>query len=375
MQKSNGIKSFATNILLSDYFVLYLSIAFFLIVWAFIPAMGGPRNIENILSNMWPLLALTIGQMFVLILAGIDLSQTGLIGFLSVIGGLIVSEKLDPALFEKSPLWGTFIDETGSKLSDTTTGIFVAILAMVAIGVVVGIINGTLIAKLKMPAFMVTLVMQMLLSALALFITKSENVSGMPDEFITIGNDYLVGVFSIGSFIVIGLCVLAWVILQRSKLGRWLYATGMNPKTSRVSGVPVDKVTIFAYAFSGLCAAIGSLLYTTRMMAGRPTLGADILMDIIGGAVIGGTSMFGGKGKVTGTIFGVLFFTMMSNALNHMKLDFATINIAKGAIILAAAYIDVTRMKLMKSISIIDNKKPFFGGKNKLQAGKSKEAV
>jgi len=353
--KTGTLRTLARNMLLSDYFVLYLSIIFFLVVWIFVPALGKTRNIENIFSNMWPLLILAIGQMFVLILGGIDLSQTGLIGFLSVAGGLLVTEKLNPELFTKSPLWGVLINENGSIIRNGSVAIVLAILVMVILGTLVGFINGVFIAKLKMPAFIVTLVMKMLLSAIALFLTKSENVSGLRDSFVTIGNDNVVWVLTPGSFIVIALCVVAYIILQKSMLGKWLYATGMNPKTSKVSGIPTDRVIIFSYAFSGFCVAIGSLLYTTRMMAGRPTLGADILMDIIGATVIGGTSMFGGKGRVSGTIFGVLFFILISNALNHMRLDFATINIVKGAIIIIAAYIDVTRMRLIKNVVITDS--------------------
>lgn len=366
--KTGALRASARNMLLSDYFVLYLSIAFFLVVWAFVPALGKTRNIENIFSNMWPLLILAIGQMFVLILGGIDLSQTGLIGFLSVAGSMLVTERLNPELFAKSPLWGVLINENGSVIQNVNAAMTLAILVMAVLGTLVGVLNGVLIAKLKMPAFIVTLVMKMLLSAVSLFTTKSENVSGLPDAFVSIGNDNVVWVLTLGSFIVIALCVVAYIILQKSMLGKWLYATGMNPKASKVSGIPVDRVVIFSYAFSGFCVAISSLLYTTRMMAGRPTLGADILMDIIGATVIGGTSMFGGKGRVSGTVFGVLFFVLISNALNHMRLDFATINIVKGAIILIAAYIDVTRMRLMKNVVMTNTSGRKHGEKEPISA-------
>ncbi len=355
--KKNKLSQILEKLLLSDYFVLYLSIVCFLILWLFIPVLGSQRNIENIFSNMWPLLAIAIGQMFVLLIGGIDLSQVGLIGFLSVIGSAVVCRKLNPNVFSNSPLWGKVLFENGSGIESIPLSIALSILIMLLFAVLIGLLNGLLISKFKMPNFMVTLVFQMLLSAVAIFLTASENITGLPDAYITIGNDNVFSVFSIGSFIVIAQCIAAHFILSKTKLGKWIYAVGMNPKASRISGIPNDKIVIFVYIASAFSTAIGTLLYTTRMMAGRPTLGATILMDIIGATVIGGTSMYGGKGKVTGTIFGVLFFVLLGNVLNHMRLNYATINIVKGAAIMVAAYIDVTRMKLSKNILIADDKK------------------
>jgi ribose transport system permease protein len=105
-------------------------------------------------------------------------------------------------------------------------------------------------------------------------------------------------------------------------------------------------VVVLAYVLSGFCAAVGSILYSARLEAGRPTLGRDLLLDVIGAAVIGGISLFGGKGKVLGAVYGVLFFVVLDNSLNKMPLDFYSIDIIKGCVILMAAVLDALRTRI-----------------------------
>ena len=160
-----------------------------------------------------------------------------------------------------------------------------------------------------MPPFMVTLVTMSFFSGLAIYLTQSENVRPLPDSFIAIGKGTL-GPISLPMLIVVVLAALAFVVLDRSILGRWFYAVGQNAETAKISGVPTKRVIVLAYAFSGLCAAVGAILYSARLEAGRPTLGRNLLLDVIGAAVIGGISLFGGKGKVLWAVYGVLFFAV-----------------------------------------------------------------
>ncbi len=130
-------------------------------------------------------------------------------------------------------------------------------------------------------------------------------------------------------------------------MGRWFYATGSNQRTSKVSGVPVARVIIMAYVLSGMFAAMGAVFYSARLGAGRPTLGATLLLDVVGATVIGGTSLFGGKGKIMWTVFGVLFFVLLDNSLNLLNLSFYWVQIVKGSVILLAATLDVLRTRLL----------------------------
>ncbi|MBN1479241.1 ABC transporter permease [candidate division KSB1 bacterium] len=333
------------KVILSQHFVLYLSLTYFFILWLFMPYIANLRNLSNIASNMWPLFALVIGQMFVLIVGGIDLSQTSIMAVVSVLGGVLMSSQLDPALFAKSPLWGLCLSANGGVLSGAKIAVPLGLMIMLFCGLLIGFFNGLCVAKLKMPPFMVTLISMMFYSGLAIFLTASENITHLPATFIALGK----GGFAFVTYaflIVLILALVAHTILHRTVLGHWFYAVGMNIKTSIISGVPANRVLILAYMFSGFCAATGSILYSARLEGGRPTLGQDVLLDIIGAAVIGGMSLFGGKGKVIWAFYGVLFFTLLANSLNMMNLSFFTINIVKGSVILIAAFLDVVRTRI-----------------------------
>ena len=146
------------HLLFSENFILYLSMLYFLVLCIFIPRMASMQNISNISSNMWPLLAVVIGQMFVLILGGIDLSQASIMAVTSVVGGILMTSELDPVLFEKNPLWGIVLSAEGGPLGGSVLAVPLGVLAMLVVGSLIGLLNGTAVAKFKMPPFMVTLV-------------------------------------------------------------------------------------------------------------------------------------------------------------------------------------------------------------------------
>ncbi len=341
---------FTTKLLMSEYFVLALSVIYFFVIAAIVPSMLSPHNLSNIFSNMWPLFAIAVGQTFVLLLGGIDLSQTSVMAVTSVIGAAFMCSAANPAVLGNSPLWGWFLTENGGPLVNlpgpAITLIGIAI--MLLIGTLIGTVNGTLIAKLNMPPFMVTLIAQMFYSALAIYITKSQNIMFLPESFENLGSESI-GFFPYSFFVAVALAAVAQFILSLTLRGKYIYATGGNIRAARVSGVPTGKITVFVYAFSGFCAAVGSVLYSGRLMQGRPTMGATMLLDIMAATVIGGTSLFGGKGKVTWTLYGVLFYTILATSLQQLKLDNFTIDIVKGAIILAAATLDAVRSSLRKT--------------------------
>ncbi len=351
--KDNIIKKSLRHLLLSEYFVLYICIVSFILLLPIIPNIARAENLGNIIDFVWPLFIIAIGQTFVFIIAGIDLSQTAVISVTSIIGSLIMSTSMNPDVLSQSPMWGWFISEKGGALSGNALAVPVAIISMLAVGSFIGLINGLSIAKLKMPPFMVTLVTQMFFAALAIFLTQSNNIISLPDSFNKIGNGKI-WIFSYALIIALVLGIISHIILSKTVLGSWLYSVGTNLKTSVISGVPTDKVIIFAYAFSGFCAAVGSVIYSSRLQMGGPTLGNNILMDIVGATIIGGTSMFGGKGKVVWTLFGVLFFMLLTNVLNLFNLSYFTINIVKGAVILIAALLDVTRTRILQRESQIE---------------------
>ncbi len=340
-----GFGHFFKRMLVSEYFVLYLSILWFVVMLPIVPRIASGQNLSNILEFIWPLLAVCIGQTFVLLVAGIDLSQISIIGITSVVGAIFMSNRIDPNVMSESPLWGNLLNENGGVMANSLWAVPVGILMMLLVGSLIGLMNGFFIAKLKMPAFMVTLVTQLFFLNLAILLTKSNNIMGLPKGFTEIGKGK-VGFIPIALLVVAALCVVSQILLSKTVLGKWIYAVGTNIKASVVSGVPHDGVIMFVYSFSGFCAAFASVIYSGRLEMGRPTLGQTLMMDIVGATIIGGTSMFGGKGKVLWTFFGVLFFILLTNVLNLFNLDTFTINIVKGLIILLAALFDVLRTKI-----------------------------
>jgi ribose/xylose/arabinose/galactoside ABC-type transport system permease subunit len=231
----------------------------------------------------------------------------------------------------------------------------------------VGLLNGAAIAALNMPAFMVTLVSMITISAFAIWLTQSENIAQLPDPYVQLGKGDIVSVYigakaesqlprrEVYSFvtyamvIALSVAVAAHILLNRTVFGRWVLSIGLNRKAAEISGVPVRRVIVAVYVISALCAAIGALLYSARLEAGRPTLGeGTFLLDVIGAAVIGGTSLFGGKAKIVWTFFGVLFFVLLSNTLNLMNLSSFQVDMVKGGVILGAALLDVLRTRLMR---------------------------
>jgi ribose/xylose/arabinose/galactoside ABC-type transport system permease subunit len=213
---------------------------------------------------------------------------------------------------------------------------------MLGAGVLVGLFNGVCIAGFRMPAFMVTLTSMMFFGGLAVWLAQrvagSESIHQLPDAFVAWGR-YPALAFSMA----LVAAMMAHLLLMRTLTGRWLYALGSNPRVALISGVPVGGVMVGAYALSGVFAALASILITARLETGSATHGRALLLDVIGAAVLGGTSLLGGRGRVAGTVFGVLFLTVLSNGLNLLNVsDFLT-TIVKGAVILAAAVLDVWR--------------------------------
>jgi ribose/xylose/arabinose/galactoside ABC-type transport system permease subunit len=360
-----AILTLLRRLLLSEYFVLYLTIAYFAVAAIFFPALIEPRNISNQLSNVWPLLAVAIGQTIVIIIAGIDLSLGATMGLASVAGAMVMTSAADKLLLGGSPLWGTLLGETGGVLAGSPYAVAVAVVVMLAVGVLVGLLNGLFIARFKIPAFMMTLVTLMFFSSMAIWITQSQNIVNLPDGFTRLGEGDIVSVYfgekatpeirrrdvlpfvTYATVISLALAVAVHILLSRTRFGRHVYAIGNNVRAAEISGVPVRRTIVLVFAIAGFCAAVAAILYSARLEGGRPTIGGgSALLDIIGAAVIGGTSLAGGKGKIPWTFVGVLFFVLLSNTLNYMRLSAFHIDVVKGAIILMAALLDVLRQRL-----------------------------
>lgn len=318
-QAENRITRVATRLLGSENLILFLTLGYFGVMAPFTPDFATPGNLANVLSTALPLFVVAMGQTIVLITGGIDLSVTSTIALTSVAGA---------ALMNADNGW----------LAGSVLAVPVGLLVMLLVGGIVGLLNGAAITAFRMPPFIVTLTSMMFFSGLAVWLTRSQNINDLPDTFNALG-----GKTSIAFALTVVLAIGAHVMLRRSLWGRWLYAVGHNPTAARISGLPVAGVVISAYLASGVLAAMGSVMLTGQAETASPVLGQRILLDVIGATVIGGTSLFGGKGKILWTLCGVLFIKLIDNSLNLIGLSYFAITMVKGGVILLAAVLDSAR--------------------------------
>ncbi len=357
------------QLLLSDYFILVVSLLAYVIAAQFFDRLARPLNMANQLSNMWPLYAVAIGQTFVLVIAGIDLAQGSSMALASVVGAIIMAENLNPAMFDRLPLWGTIMTETGGWLAGSPYATPVAVFAMLLTGVLAGLIVGTMTTRFNITPFIASLIGFIFFGFFALWLTQSRNISGLPESFVMLGDSgELISVYfgekaepeirrrdilslvTVSTVISLGLAFIASYLLNQTIFGKHMRAIGTNPRAAEISGVPTRRVITLVYMFSGLCAAVAAILYTARLEIAQPTLGGlNLLLDIIGSCVIGGSSFFGGKGSIKGTFFGVVFFVLLGNILDAARLSPFVIDAVKGLVILLAALLDYTRTLIIST--------------------------
>jgi ribose/xylose/arabinose/galactoside ABC-type transport system permease subunit len=279
---------------------------------------------------MLPLIVVALGQMVILIIAGIDLSLTATIAMASVVGASVMTG-------------------TNGPLAGSPLAMPAGILAMLGVGAAIGWFNGFCVARLKMPPFMVTLTTTMFFSGVAVWYvtlrSTTTSIANLPRSFVVIGQGNVAGIPN-SLWVTLAVGMLIHLMLTRTVFGRQLYAIGINPRSAQISGVRVSSRVHLAFVVSGVCAAIASILYTGRLETGSPIIGANILLDIIGAAVIGGTSLFGGKGKVIWTVFGVLFLVLLDQSLKLMGLTLFMVFAIKGGVILLAAILDAARTRI-----------------------------
>lgn len=230
-------------------------------------------------------------------------------------------------------------------------GVFPAILLCLAVGVVVGLLNGFMVSKLKMDAFVVTLGMMMFLKGLALTYTD-----GRPNNF----PNAALNAFGNGSFLRIP--VITWfflatflvvhLVLKYSRFGRNVYATGGNLNVARMAGINVDFYKTMLFVILGFCTAVSSILMSMRLSSGNALYGGDLTMSVIAGIVIGGTSMSGGSGSAVRTFWGMLFIGVLFNGLQRLEIQASWQDVIKGAILIAVIAIDclMAQKKTRKTI-------------------------
>jgi len=279
-----------------------------------------PINIANILAQTAVIAIVAMGQQLVILTRGIDLSVGANLALATVIGGLVFRSV------ESAPL---------------------VILAMLATGTLVGLVNGVVYVFGRLPhPFIITLATLSICRGLALELSVDHTtMRGMPGGVTALGETSPLGVPN-SFFVVFGVALIVLVLTKSMVWGRWIYAVGGNPKAAVEMGIPVKWVLVSAYAFAGLCAGIGAVVLSGRTGAGSPLYGNLLELDTIAAVIIGGASFLGGRGHLGHALVGAVMIGVIRNALNLLNVDVFFQMIAIGLIIVVAVEADVLRNHL-----------------------------
>lgn len=272
-------------------------------------------NLENIVRQVSINAIIAVGMTCVILTAGIDLSVGPVMALSGTLSAGLLVAGVPPPL---------------------------AIGAGLAVGAAFGLGNGILVAYLQMPPIIVTLATMGIARGLGLLYTDGYPISGLPEWFAFFGRGKVLGV-QVPILIMLATYLVAWVMLQHTRIGRYLYAIGGNEEAVRLSGIRAARFKLLVYAISGFTAALAGLVLSSRLMSGQPNAGASFELDAIAAVVLGGASIAGGRGVILGTLVGAMLLGVLNNGLNMLGVSPYVQSVIKGAIILLAIFISRQR--------------------------------
>ncbi|WP_209717082.1 ABC transporter permease [Duganella sp. 1411] len=274
------------------------------------------QNFSLILQQVMIVGVIALGQTLIVLTAGIDLSC----GMVMALGSVVMSK---------------FAVDLGINP-------YVAVGCGIAVCAAIGALNGALVTRIKLPAFIVTLGTMNIAFALTQIYSGAQTVTDVPDSMMFFGNTFQLGQTAItyGTVLMIGLYILTWLFLRDTAPGRHVYAVGNNPESARLTGIATGKVMLGVYMAAGLLYGVASMLSVARMGVGDPQAGATDNLDSITAVVIGGTSLFGGRGSIVGTLIGVLIVGVFRNGLTLMGVPSVYQVLVTGVLVILAVATD-----------------------------------
>ncbi len=274
------------------------------------------ENLSLVLQQVMVVGVLAIGQTLIILTAGIDLSC----GMVMSLGGIVMTK---------------FAVDYGMDP-------YVAIACGLAATTLFGLLNGLLITRIKLPPFIVTLGTLNIAFAITQIYSQAQTVTDLPPVMTALGNTFNLGSTEVGygTIVMIGLYVLAWYMLRESAPGRHIYAVGNNPEASRLTGIPVDRVILGVYALAGLFYGLAALLSVARTGVGDPQAGQTENLDAITAVVLGGTSLFGGRGIILGSLVGAVIVGVFRNGLTLMGVASVYQTLITGILVILAVAAD-----------------------------------
>lgn len=268
---------------------------------------------------------IAIGMTMVIICGQIDLSVGSLVALSAVATAILVRD-------------------VGSGKESGIGIVVLACVLGVALCAGLGTVVGTLVARVQIPSFIVTLAVMSMASGLAFRLSEAQSVSALPESFFWLGGGRLGGV-PVPVWVMIGLYVVAHVLMSRTTFGRYIYAIGGNAEAARLSGVPVKRMLVTVFAICGGLAGLGGVIQASQLAAGDPKFGSMYELEVIAAVVVGGTSLMGGQGKIFGTLIGAFIIAVIKNGMNLTNVEPFNQKIVLGAVLLAAVWLDTVKRK------------------------------
>lgn len=293
----------------------FILIAFIVVLIVFSCLSETFRTMDNILiilRQVSILAVLGFGMTFVITAGHIDLSVGSTVALVSLVAAKTISANM---------------------------GIGFAVVFALLTGLAVGLINGLIVSKLRIPAFLATLGMMSIIRGTALAWTKTMPVPLSNDTFGGIFNSAMIGGVPVIVFWMLGALAVCILLYNFTPVGNYVKAVGGNATAARFSGISVTKITILVFIISGLLAGLAGLMQLARMKTARPDTGADFAIDAVTAVILGGTSLYGGKGSIINTLIGALLLTTITNALVILGVDANIQQIIKGVIVILAVSI------------------------------------
>lgn len=278
------------------------------------PSFLDLSNLLNLLRQISINGLIAFGMTFIILTGGIDLSVGSILALSSAFIALMITSGVDP---------------------------LIALIIGVLIGFVLGAVNGLLVTKGNMAPFIATLATMTIFRGLTLVITDGNPITNLGDSYLfqLFGKGYFIGI-PVPAVTMIIVFVILLIILQKTTFGRHTYAIGGNEVAAKISGIKVNKIKILIYGISGLMSALAGGILTSRLNSAQPTAGTSYELDAIAAVVLGGTSLTGGKGRIVGTLIGVLIIGVLNNGLNLLGVSSFYQQVVKGVVILIAVLID-----------------------------------
>ncbi|MGI4859897.1 MAG: ABC transporter permease [Janthinobacterium lividum] len=313
----------------------FFALIVIIVVFSFLsPYYFALENFLTMASHVAIYGILAIGMLLVVINGGIDLSVGSTLGLSGVVAGAL--------------LHGVTLNAFGVVLYPS---VWVVVVVCCVLGALIGLVNGVLIARFKVPAFVATLGVMYVVRGVALLMTNGLTYNNLGGDaslgnvgFNGLGFDRLFNV-PVGVLILAVIAVLGSVMLGRSAFGRWLYASGGNERAAQLSGVPVKRVQISVYMLSGACAAISGLILSSQLTSAGPTAGTTYELTAIAAVVIGGASLMGGTGNIRGTLLGAFVIGFLSDGLVIIGISSYWQTVFTGAVIVLAVLLNAIQYR------------------------------